>query len=325
MHMLRFDMRVPDKSANEIAEMYECAIEMAKYIDDKGPGMVGLSEHHASDDGYAPTPLLLGSSMAAVTENVAFMIAATLLPLYEPVRLAEEMIILDHLSRGRTSYVLGIGYRPAEYELFNLDFKARGKIADQKLAQLREAIAKAVSGEAMPRITPKPHSPEGPMLMWGGGSKAAAKRAGRNGLGFVAQVGAPGLEETYQQACKDAGFEPGLCMIPPKEMPNIVFVHPDPDAAWQELGPWLLNDARSYALWNREAGMDAAVLSQAETIEDMRAENGPYRVVTVEQAVELAKTWGRVPLHPLCGGLPPQLAWPYLKRVVEEVTPAVNS
>jgi hypothetical protein len=113
-------------------------------------------------------------------------------------------------------------------------------------------------------------------------------------------------------------------MVPQPGMPNIVFVHPDPDAGWEELGPYLLADARSYAGWNREAGMAAASLSQSQTIEAMKAEqDGPYRVVTVEGAAELIQKWGRLPLHPLCGGIPPGMGWTYLRRVVEDVAPAV--
>jgi alkanesulfonate monooxygenase SsuD/methylene tetrahydromethanopterin reductase-like flavin-dependent oxidoreductase (luciferase family) len=323
MYMMRFDMRVPGKTPEQIAEQYQCAIEMARWVDDKGPFMIGLSEHHAADDGYGPTPLVQASAMAAVTRNVPFMIAATLLPLYEPVRLAEEMIVLDHISKGRVSYVLAIGYRKAEYDLFGLDFSKRGALADEKLAKLLDTLRAAREGQGMPRVTPPPFSANGPTIMWGGGSKPAARRAGRNGLGFVAQVDAPGLEEAYRQAARDAGREPGPCMIPPSEMPNIVFVHPDPDQGWEEVGPYLLADAQSYAEWNREAGLTAASLSHSSSIEEMKTEQGAYRVVTVEGAVELMQKWGRLPLHPLCGGCPPELAWQYLQRVVDEVMPAV--
>ena len=321
MLMMRFDMRVPDKTPAEIADQYQCAIEMAQWVEGKAPAMLGLSEHHASDDGYMPTPLILAASMAAVTKQLPIMVAATLMPLYDPVRLTEEMILLDHVSRGRMSYVFGIGYRKAEYDLFDLDFSARGKIADEKLAKILALIDEAKNSSAMPRITPAPFSENGPVIMWGGGSKAAARRAGRNGLGFVAQVDAPGIKEAYEEACMSAGHPIGACMIPPPEMPNIVFVHPDPDKGWEEIGPYLLKDANSYAEWNNEAGMTAASLSQSKTIEDMKAENGAYRVVDIDGAVELIKTWGRLPLHPLCGGVPPELGWQYLKRVVDEVMP----
>jgi len=325
MFMLRFDMRVPNKTPTQVADMYETALEMARWIDDKAPVVLGTPEHHASEDGYNPTPLILASAMAAVTKKAKIMAAATLLPLYEPVRLVEEMLVLDHISRGRVSYVLGIGYRPAEYELFGLDFAQRGKIMDEKLACLRAHLKAASDGTAMPRVTPAPFSPGGPVVMLGGGSKVAARRAGRNGMGFVAQANEPGLREAYEAACNEAGHAPGVCMIPPDGRPNVVFVHPDPEQAWQEIGSYILQDAVPYAAWNREAGMNATSLSHAASIEELKAEKGAYQIVDVAGAVALIKRWGALPMHPLCGGLPAEIAWTYLRRVIEDVMPAVSA
>jgi len=324
MFMMRFDMRVPGKTPAQIADHYRAAIEMARWADANGPCSIALSEHHVSEDGYLPAPLMLASAMAAVTSGVGIMVAATLLPLYDPVRLAEEMIVLDHISQGRVGYVLGIGYRPAEYELYGVDYSKRGAIADDKLDRLLGTLRQASAGEAMPRVTPAPFSGAQPMILWGGGSKAAARRAGRNGLGFLAQNSAPGLEEAYTEAARNAGLEPGPCIIPPAGMPSVVFVHPDPDKGWQEVGPHLLADALSYADWNEQAGLTATNLSGSRTVDALREENGAYRVLNIEQAVELVQQWGRLPLHPLCGGCPPEVAWTYLRRVADEVMPAVG-
>jgi alkanesulfonate monooxygenase SsuD/methylene tetrahydromethanopterin reductase-like flavin-dependent oxidoreductase (luciferase family) len=307
----------------QIADQYQTAVEMARWVDDKGAFTIGLPEHHAAEDGYLPSPLVLASAMAAVTRNVRFMAGAALLPMYDPVRLAEDMIVLDHLSRGRMSYILGIGYRPLEYQLHHLDFERRGAIADEKLARLLEALRGSAQASAMPRVTPPPFTPGGPPVMWGGATKAAARRAGRNGLGFFAQIDTPGLAEAYADAAREAGLEPGPCVLPSPEMPGSVFVHPDPDTGWNEVGRYLLADAVVYADWNRNAGRDTVKLSASRTVEALRAERGPYRVVSVQEAVDLIKRWGRLTLHPLCGGCPPDLAWTYLRRVVGEVMPAL--
>src|SRR5215211_19935 len=123
MFTMRFDLRVPGMKPEEIADQYAAAIEMAEWAEGKGCAAAVISEHHASPDGYIPTPLVLASAMAARTTTLPIMIAAALLPLYDPVRLAEEMIVLDHISRGRVSYVFGIGYRPDEYALFGVPFE----------------------------------------------------------------------------------------------------------------------------------------------------------------------------------------------------------
>lgn len=85
----------------------------------------------------------------------------------------------------------------------------------------------------------------------------------------------------------------------------------------------MLEDATAYAEWNKDTKRKTVSLSQGKTIEELRAERGSHRVVNIAEAVELVKRWGRVGLHPLCGGCPPELAWKYLRRVVDEVGPAV--
>ena len=318
MFILRFDMRAPGATAEERADLYRAAIEMSAYADATGRASIGVCEHHVADDGYLPSPLPLAAAIAAVTTSAPIAVAATILPFYEPARLAEDMIVLDHISRGRTVFTLGIGYRPEEYELYGLDFGARGAIADEKLAALRHHLSGA-SG-----ITPQPYTPGGPMLTWGGASKPAARRAGRNGLGFIAQGGNPAeLEPAYHAAAETAGQPPGICMVPPVDFPASVFVHDDVDAGWAEVGPALLHDAVAYAEWNRSTGVADVTtsLSQATTVEALRAEHGSHRVVTPDEAIEIVKSYGMLGLQPLCGGLSPETAWPYLRRVVEDVLP----
>jgi hypothetical protein len=101
-----------------------------------------------------------------------------------------------------------------------------------------------------------------------------------------------------------------------------VFVAEDLDKAWHEIGPFMLHDARMYASWLGEAA--AASKSIAVSVDDLRAEAGAYRVLTPERAVEYAHASGALPLHPLCGGCPPQLAWESLRLVEREVLPALR-
>jgi hypothetical protein len=324
MFMLRFDMRVPGKSPAQIAEMYQTAIEMAQWADDKGCVGIGLSEHHAADDGYLPSPLMLASAIAAVTRRSPIIIGCALLPMYDPVRLAEDMIVLDHISRGRVTFVFGIGYRPVEYELYGLDYDKRGAIADEKLSKLLAILKQASDADAMPRVTPPSFSVGRPTIAWGGATKVAARRAGRMGVNLFAQTNAPELRDEYVAAARKAGFEPGMCILPSPEAPNIVFVNPDVDAGWREVGPYLLHDAVTYAAWNEGSGRATVSMSRGTTVEELRRENGARRVVDIAGALQIVKQWGRLPLGPLCGGCPPDTAWTYLRRVVDDVMPRLT-
>ena len=319
-------MRAPGRSGEDVARLYEAAVEMSAWADTRGCGGIAISEHHASDDGYLPSPLLLASSIAAVTTRTPIMIAAALLPLYDPVRLAEEMIVLDHLSRGRVMYTLAVGYRPEEYELYGVDYGQRGKVADEKLGLLLARLREASEATASPRVTPGPFA-GGPFITWGGSSKAAARRAGRFGLGFLAESGDPSLLEAYEQAAREAGHEPGVCYLPSADMPNSVFVNDDVDAGWREVGDALLADATAYYAWNVASGKEATTVSltKGATVDELRRANGSHRVVTVAEAATLIRDHGMLGLQPLCGGLDPDVAWTYLRRVVDEVVPAVTS
>jgi alkanesulfonate monooxygenase SsuD/methylene tetrahydromethanopterin reductase-like flavin-dependent oxidoreductase (luciferase family) len=118
MFTMRFDMRSTESEPRPA--LYAAAIEMSAWAESRGCVAVVLCEHHGGADGDLPVPLIMASAIAARTQEVAINIAAVLLPLYDPVRLAEEMTVLDHISRGRVSYVLGLGYRPEEYEQFGV-------------------------------------------------------------------------------------------------------------------------------------------------------------------------------------------------------------
>jgi alkanesulfonate monooxygenase SsuD/methylene tetrahydromethanopterin reductase-like flavin-dependent oxidoreductase (luciferase family) len=318
VYLMRFDLRAPGRTAAERSALYRAALDMSAWADEQQCTSIVVSEHHAADDGYLSTPFTLAAAIAAVTSKTPIVVAAALLPLYDTVRLAEELITLDHLSQGRTLVVLGLGYRPSEYQLFGVDYHQRGRIADEKLPRLLELLREADAGMAIPRITPAPFTSPMPMLAWGGRSIAAARRAGRHGIGLFAQADLPGLEDAYRDASLEAGHEPGLCILPTAGAPLIVFVHDDVDTGWQEVGPSMLADATSYWEWNEAAGTTegTASLSRGSTVDALRAEAGAHQVMTTDQATALVRTHGPLGLHPLCGGLDPEVAWPYLRRAV---------
>lgn len=322
--MLRFDMRAPADGAAAIGELYDAALEMSVWAEQHGALSVVLSEHHASPDGYLPSPLVLASGIAGRTSTLPIVVAALLVPLHDPVRLAEDMAVLDVMSHGRVAYVAGLGYRPEEYAMFGQSLATRGTRMDECLTVLQRAW----SGEEFEydgrpvRVTPLPTTPGGPPLMYGGGSAAAARRAARFGLGFFAQTWADGLEVTYRDECGRLGREPGLCVVPAPGSATSIFVAEDVDRAWARIGPFMLRDASMYASWLGDAA--AASKSNALDVDALRAEAGAYRVLTPEQAVEYVREFGMLALHPLCGGCPPELAWETLELVADRVLPALG-
>jgi len=323
LYTMRFDMRAPATGA-PTAELYRAALEMAHWTEDRGALLAIVCEHHGMSDGYLPSPLVLATAMAARTTTLPIMVAAVVLPLYHPIRLAEDMVVLDILSQGRVSYVAAIGYRPEEYDMHAVDFHRRGAIAEEHLGVLLQAR----SGDPFEyehrtiQVTPPPFTPGGPRIAWGGGSVAAAQRAGRHGLDFLAQRGDAALEAAYRDEATAHGHRPGMCMLPEDDATTALFVADDVDRAWEELGPYLMHDVTMYAQLN-EGAPHSASLSAATSAEELRTEDASHRIVTVDEAVAMVRSGQMLQLHPLIGGLPPDLAWGYLRTVVERVMPAV--
>ena len=324
MFTLRFDMRAKD-GPGSAPDLYAAAIEMAAFAEQHGAAAVVVCEHHASPDGYLPTPLLLASALAARTTRIPIQVAALLVPLHDPIELAEQMAVLDLISRGRVSYVCAVGYRPEEYAMFGRDMKGRGRRMEESLAVMRRAwTGEPFAYQGRPVcVTPRPVTPGGPLLFMGGNSEVVVRRAAKLGMGMLTMGGNPALEEVYRRACAEYGTTPQLFLNPTREVPASCFVAEDPDRAWRELGPYLLHDARMYAGWMGEG--DAISKSVAADVDALRSENGSYRILTPDEAVALIRRNGMIMLQPLCGGLPPQLAWPSLELLASKVLPALKA
>jgi alkanesulfonate monooxygenase SsuD/methylene tetrahydromethanopterin reductase-like flavin-dependent oxidoreductase (luciferase family) len=331
MYQLRFSMRTPDEGrppAEEAAARtaaYQCAIDMVAWGEQHGNVAAVISEHHASPDGYIPSPLILASAMAARTESTIIVVAALLGLLYDPIRLAEDLAVLDHVSAGRVMCVVGMGYRDEEYQLFGVDPATRA----QQMEDLLIVLRRAWTGEPFVhptrgtiQVTPAPATSGGPPLAYGGHTTAAARRAARHGVLFLAETSGDHLREAYEEEARNLQVEAPGCQLTSPGTATTAFVADDLDAAWAELGPRMLNEIRLYREWNRTAGKSGiASLSESDTVDDLRAEQGGYRIYTSAEAAELASSGQVLSLEPLCGGLPPERAWHYLRAAAAAVAP----
>ncbi|MDG2004466.1 MAG: LLM class flavin-dependent oxidoreductase, partial [Novosphingobium sp.] len=139
---LMFDMRAPNLGTST-QELYEAAIEMAAWADENGLDGINLMEHHGSEDGYLPRPFTLAAAMASVTKRVHFSLGAVILPLHDPVEVAEQIGLVDLISNGRLSVIFGAGYVPSEFAMFGKSVKHRGRLMDEGI----EIILRALKGE----------------------------------------------------------------------------------------------------------------------------------------------------------------------------------
>ena len=317
---IRFDLRVPSFSTTTHAEMYKACLDMCEWADRLGLDIVVLSEHHGVDDGFMSAPVTLAAAIAARTKTIQINIAAILVPLHDPVRLAEQLATAALVSGGRIGFVAGLGYRQEEFEMAGVDRRQRGKL----LEEFVEVMRKAWSGEPFEwrgrtvRATPKP--PSEPMLLVGGSTEKAAKRAAKLRAGFFPAIGDQRLADLYTAECERLGFHGGFVSMP--NGPGFVHVSEQPERDWQRVGPHALYDAQTYAAW-QTPDQRSSMHVEAQSIDDMKRSTA-YQVLTPDQCVALARETGRVILHPLMGGLSPELGWESLRLFEEKVLPRIR-
>ncbi len=192
--ILRFDLRNPAIGRTTMADRYAAALDMAAWADQLGCLAVTVSEHHGSPDGYLPSPLIMLAGMASRTTNVRFTVAALIAPFHDPLRLAEDLCVLDNISRGRIDLIVAAGYVREEFEMFDVPGPERGARVTEAVATLKAAFRGEVfeyRGRSV-MITPAPVRVGGPAILLGGSSERAARRAARIADGFVPS-GARGL------------------------------------------------------------------------------------------------------------------------------------
>src|SRR5438552_8678963 len=115
MIAIRYDLRVPPFATTTHAALYSACLDQCAWADELGLDTVVLSEHHGVGDGYLPAPLTLAAVIGGRTKRIRINIAAVLVPLHDPVRLAEQLAVLDLASESRVSFVAGLGYRAEEF------------------------------------------------------------------------------------------------------------------------------------------------------------------------------------------------------------------
>ncbi|MFF0473042.1 LLM class flavin-dependent oxidoreductase [Streptomyces sp. NPDC004284] len=319
--VVRFNLVDPRATPESLSERYRAALAMAAYADEHGVDTVQTEEHHGVGNNWLPSPFAFAGAVFGATRRMAVTVSAIIGPLHDPLRLAEDIAVLDLLSGGRLVTVAGIGYRPEEYEERGVDWGRRGKLQDLLL----ETLLAAWTGEPFTyqgrtvRVTPRPFTRPHPLLLVGGSSRAAARRAARLGLPFFPSAHLPELDAYYKERCAEYGTE-GWTMMPAEETP-LLHLSEDPDRTWAEYGEHFLHEARTYASWQSK-DITSAVRSTATTVAELRAE-GVYRVVTPEECLALGLE--SLVLHPLCGGMPVEEGWRSLRLYCDDVLPRLGA
>ena len=219
MYPLRFgvsyDFRNPVDSGIANPDFYAAIIEQVKWLDQLGAELVWFTEHHFIDDGYLPSWAPVAGAMASVTKNVRFNTDICLLPFNHPVRLAEDLAVLDNLSNGRAEIGLGLGYAPHEFRGFGIPKSHRVSLMEEGLTILKRCFTGEKFSFKGKRyalndvlITPSYVQEGGPPLWIATMSEAGADRVAR----FDAHILPQGLRhrafEPWIKALEASGRDP---------------------------------------------------------------------------------------------------------------------
>jgi len=294
---------------------------MARWAEDLGASSITISEHHGSADGYLPSSLPMAAAMAARTSRIQLRIAALIVPFHDPLRLAEDIAVVDNLAGGRLEILVAAGYNPDEFAMFDVPMNERVK----RVVETVETLRGAFTGEPFEyrgrtvQVTPAPAQSGGPAITMGGSSDAAARRAARIADGF--HPSAPGSWDAYRTAMTELGKpDPGPLR---QNSVGTCFLAEDVDRGWEAYGPFFLHEMNAYGAWQQ--GDVETNFRAVDAVAELRAKSH-YRVLTPDELVaEVSPVEDPVVVfHPMCGGTPPALAWESLRLFERDVLPKVG-
>ncbi len=212
---MRFGL-IPVEDSRYFAESLR-QVELAEML---GFDSVWLEEHHGTSGHYHPSPFIYLAGYATRTEHLTLGTDIAILPLYHPVRVAEDVAQLDVMSNGRVILGVAIGYRPQEFDAFQTPLDGRGA----QFVEMIKLIQQLWSGEKVTfesqryplkefSLEPRPVQRPRPPIWLGGWGKLALKRAAVLGDAWVPGPTAnlaklKGAQEQYHGHLAELGIRP---------------------------------------------------------------------------------------------------------------------
>jgi probable F420-dependent oxidoreductase len=163
---------------------YEESLRQVELAEALGFDSVWLEERHGGAGPYHPSPLIFLAGFATRTRRLRLGTAIAILPLYHPVRIAEDVAQLDVMSNGRVIFGAAIGYRPDEFAAFQTSLQGRGARFEEMLTLIRRLWTEesvTFEGERYQlsdfRLAPQPAQRPRPPIWIGGLGELAMRRA----------------------------------------------------------------------------------------------------------------------------------------------------
>ncbi|HEX6291678.1 MAG TPA: MupA/Atu3671 family FMN-dependent luciferase-like monooxygenase, partial [Herpetosiphonaceae bacterium] len=203
-------------------DKYRLLIEGAKFADRHGFTAVWTPERHFHEfGGLYPNPAITSAAIATITERVQIRAGSVVLPLHDPLRVAEEWSVVDNLSNGRVGIAVASGWHANDFAFFPERYAERKQATADGIA----AVQKLWRGEALPvesgtgsaievQIFPKPVQAELPIWITAAGNPETFIAAGKRGANVLTHLLGQSLEDVaekirlYRAARAEQGYDP---------------------------------------------------------------------------------------------------------------------
>ncbi len=190
-----------DDNGVPIADLFETRLKLIEQYDRSGFRSYHIAEHHSTPLGFAPSPSVFLAAVAQRTKRLRFGPLLYVTPMYHPLRIAEEVMMLDHMSRGRFELGLGRGASPIEIASFGVDPSKSSEIN----REATEVVLKALRSDVLEhegkyfqfkkvRITAKPLQQPPPPLWFAPIEVSRAADAARLNGHIVTLIPNPGVK-----------------------------------------------------------------------------------------------------------------------------------
>ena len=328
---LWYDFRNPPQWSQPSDRLYGEILDQIVWGENNGFDDVWLSEHHFIEDGYLPSILPMAAAIAARTKWIRIASGVILIPFHNPVRLAEDIAVVDVISGGRLELGIGVGYKLEEFESFGVPFKERGSRTNEAL----DIVRRLLDGETITfkskffdlnnvKITPEAIQRPHPPIWIGGFTQAALRRAVRYGDGFTVPDANRDVYDRYIAELKKEN----------RPIDNVRFasgfqwllVSNDPEKTFNEAADHIIYQANNYTAWLAKAGLMPNPVYFRDR-EQLR-QSGGLKVVQPDMAVTMIRDFiSKLPLThyyswTLPPGLPPRWAQAHLELFASKVIPA---
>jgi alkanesulfonate monooxygenase SsuD/methylene tetrahydromethanopterin reductase-like flavin-dependent oxidoreductase (luciferase family) len=211
-------------SGTNMARVIDEILGEAQAVEASGWDGCFITEHHQQEDGYLPNPLLMAGLVGMKTQRIKVGTCVLLLPLHDPIHVAEDCAAIDLATKGRLRLSVGVGYQSHDFEAFRIPIAERATRTEEALEVMRRAWKGrrfSFTGKHFQYkdvlVTPTPFQETLPVWMasW---TPPGLRRAANLADGWIADPvqSLPVIKafaQRYRSAAEKAGRRPFICLM----------------------------------------------------------------------------------------------------------------